>query len=426
MKKILLIALIFAVSNFLFACGRGELPAIDLTAEIEFYDSFTSDRSEDYVFDVNDEVYVKMNFQIENPHDERHQIKYEINVPDAEDVFIDPTQRPADIQMAEGDVRDENNRRITKYEGSFTAGSEKISESPDIWFVFRGLRNTESNITLTFSSESADILGKAQNGITRTLTFERNNLEEIDIELSNIQFDKNSERLTWSILNESLISSNYAYAIELNRTDEPSLITEDDNYNQDYFDLSQLSAGEYRFEITALSTDVLENNVFDSNMKSISFTRLKTPNIIFIDGAADWDDIPSADGYTINVDTQPFYASESFLVLDFLPAGNHSIFVQATSTDGRVLNSMPSSPKSVFKLDAPFIEQLSLGRITWNALNNVSRYKIFIDGVLHTETTQTSFDLIAGTYSITVVAHSTANNIIDSDPSNTIEIDIGG
>ena len=426
MQKLLFICLVFVISMSLSACGSDELPAIKIDADIEFYESFTSEPFSNDKFDVNDEVYVKMKFIVENPHEERHQFSYEIIVPNAQNYSIKESETPNDIEVLVGDFIDDASQTTT-FKGNYMVDAEDKAESQDIWFVFRGLRAAESKISINFSSESAVILGSAQSGSGKTIEFVRNLSEVVNLELSPIRLDKTSERLTWNIINDSLSAGDYAYSIKLNRTDEPFLVSENENYQLDFYDLSTLPAGQYRFDIIALSTSVSENVVLDSNLATILFSRLETPNLLFNNGEADWNDIPSANGYVVNIDsnTTPKYPLESSLKLDFLPAGNHSISVQATSTNAMILNSKPSPPKIASKFDAPIIESTGV-RIIWNDLNNVTRYKVFIDGKFHTETQEPSFDLIPGNYMISVVAHSTVNNIIDSNPSNAIEIDIGG
>jgi len=206
-----------------------------------------------------------------------------------------------------------------------------------------------------------------------------------------------------------------------------------------------LSNGTHFITITAVA-----NNNFFSEASNATFLdgygtiffeifQLEEPQELAIDVDAfilSWSLVLNATRYTVRLESETTYFTVTTTSFDLslldLPAGNHTLIIQAYNDNPFYLASGPVEISfTIVKLAAP---QISLNSDTlvlnWQAIDNAGVYHVIVDGVTHIILPEVlSFNLATlnlGVGNFTVVVQAIAANglFIDSDMSETISFNI--
>lgn len=172
--------------------------------------------------------------------------------------------------------------------------------------------------------------------------------------------------------------------------------------------------------------------------------KLDTPQNLSIDGnILSWGAVIGADTYTVYYN-ETLYATvftqgvTTINLLEQAPygltPGTYNVSVVARSlTAGVIASNKSATVEYVYappQLDTPQNIELSDTELSWNAVENAYRYRIYFDAENSVTTFGTSYNLSdgisylslsAGTYSITVVAETSVGTRANSDPSAAVQ-----
>ncbi len=154
---------------------------------------------------------------------------------------------------------------------------------------------------------------------------------------------------------------------------------------------------------------------------------LKTPEISLNQNVVSWVAVENAVGYEITVNgAVKTTVTQTYYTITETTIGDYVVTVKAISSNTNKYDSSAKSNSVTYsipaKLAAPTLS-IDGKVISWSAVYGAQGYDIYLNGVIHDTTTETSYQLnglAIGSYSVTVVAKASINGQEDSDQSNAV------
>ena len=182
---------------------------------------------------------------------------------------------------------------------------------------------------------------------------------------------------------------------------------------------------------------VEENLVFSiySESNAANILRCETPltinakrlrmveNLSVQDGYLNWNPVPNAQQYRINIDGKEFNVANNQYMLD-VSAGTHIVKVKAVGNGKEVVSSRYSNIKTINKLSTPVNLSIDNSILSWDGVNGCTAYSVYMDNgnCLYNSTTSSILinrsDITVDT-ALYVVARGNGNSIMDSAPSKS-------
>lgn len=233
--------------------------------------------------------------------------------------------------------------------------------------------------------------------------------------------DKSGDILSWNAIEHADGYKVYENSRWIADTEETS------------YTITQENPGTYIYQVKAVTSDSNYSDSDMSNTKSHIVEEIKeqlaTPNNFTIseDGVITWDAVPNASGYHLFEGEQQYnLTSNRFNISKKNYEGEYSYRVSAVSSNKKYTESQftDTATFTVTQLPAPenvtFDEQTAV--LSWDEVDNADGYRVYIDGSLVGEVTETSYEVMqeAGTSEFSVMATSTsvkyASESIKSEP----------
>lgn len=410
----------------LHGCNNDEKTDLLLDINLEPYINYVDKATTD-TFRVGESVYLRFQFNVDNPLDKRLDLSYRIQIPDSQDASNTISRNPG-IDLKEGETVNEEGRSVTRYDGLFQVPANQ-SRSVEFWMVITGLRSQDSGITIFFEAEDSANVNLLNFNLDRPF-FQRIDFTEPREQMprvTELRLDDESNRIEW----HGEDNAQFSWKLYKASVEEPIDVMSETRHTT--VDLSTLSEGSFRFEIIQKSNS---SNVLDSKVLSLEFARLTTPSVSVVRGELRWDSVLNADRYRIQFNSAPPEETRSLFFdlnrLNDLSPGFYTLTVTAlprTNSCGHLsspcsMSSEESNQISIRKLETPFINRLGVNRISWNQIREATLYRIYIDGNFETETNGTIYTLTGGpSRVVTIRAISDSNIIISSNMSNPLEIE---
>jgi hypothetical protein len=355
-------------------------------------------------FPVNKYVYLNIRMELNNPSTVNRNVSATITIPNSEDVTFQPSGNTTGaLPVCTPTTVADGGRRTTCTNMEIALES---LESFTRTYTFRllGFREGEYRLQVAYNT----VVRVNDRIVERAFNFE-GYLPVHPTPIVSIEDD----RIVWTNSQASIIK----YEISIDDTIVES------NYDFNYYSLASFEADvSFKFSVRTKSDFYAYST---SNEGVLIFQKLNAPVITITDGVIEWEPILQADKYIVRVGATTVEVSETRYVVGFANAGTQNISVAASSSFGNVARSEFSSPLEVTKLEAPILRD-ELVEVVWDAVVGATSYDIYVNDILVENTTNLFHSKISSLNAdVYVIAKSSLNHVIDSNPSNVISYLIG-
>lgn len=399
----------------MIACGdETGTERLNVDASISYHQDLVSDIFPTTSFNTGMDIYVKLSLNITNTTDTIQRLEYSVKIPFAQDVSSEKIDTPSNFRVLEGNVIEQT--ETLEYQGNFTivADEEKTEE---MWLIIKGIRSVDTEIVLDFTASEVLVTGE---GRTKDLKFitDESLFEKLSIVSLTMNIDESI--VVWT--NHQLEDG--VFSIEITNIDSNQIIDANSSYRLNNYDMSQFEAGDYKLRVQMRSN---QEGFTDSDYRTIYFSKLERPNLSISNGFATWNEITGAESYLLLIGSEERDSLTNSFDLSLIEdSGTYTISVRAYPKDEDSFVSNPSIIRNFTKLAAPVVTKLSSFRASWTPINDATRYEILVNGEVQDTVTTTSYDFTPGTYTFTVRAIASNDNIINSNQSNQIQVDLAG
>lgn len=156
-------------------------------------------------------------------------------------------------------------------------------------------------------------------------------------------------------------------------------------------------------------------------------TKLAAPINLRLEGTLlRWDNVVRNNGYIVNINGRSFIASTNELDLDPVASGRYTVTVRTRGNDNLVVSSDFTEAFNYRKLEAPQSLEITDNVLTWSIVEGATNYMVRIGEEIVATVNNNLYQIdpidIKESTVIIVKAIGSTEDVIDSDPSRTLEI----